>query len=235
MHFEVVLGLEDRLDDLLAPLDRAIGRRARTGGLVAGRNRQQVGVVLACRSQRRPGRGMRIGDHQQFELLDALLRLRHAGDGVAAVAEHHHRLDVVLLRHVLLVVAGWRRTSGSTGCPACSSCGPACRPRPGSRQSACRTSHSRLPRPATNAATRLRPGRSRAAASRYRGRDRSHPARWCGRGRCWRPGPVRRHCRWPAAACSWRARWRCRRCAGSAPSPRSGRTACPWRTFRRRA
>ena len=47
---------------------------------------------------------MRVGDHQQVERLDALLRLRHARHGVAAVAEHHHRLDVVLLRHVLLVV-----------------------------------------------------------------------------------------------------------------------------------
>ena len=46
-HLVVVLRLEDRLDDLLAPLDRAVGRRARAVGLVAGRDRQQVGVVLA--------------------------------------------------------------------------------------------------------------------------------------------------------------------------------------------
>ena len=46
---------------------------------------------------------MRVGDDQQLERLDALLRVRHAGHGVAAVPEDHHRLDAVLLRHVLLV------------------------------------------------------------------------------------------------------------------------------------
>eukprot|EP01136_Pigoraptor_vietnamica_P020217 Opistho-1_new@68782 len=103
-HLVVVLGLEDRLDDPLAPLDGAVGRGARAVGLVAGGDRQQVGVVLACRRQRRPCGRMRVGDDQQIERLDALLRVGHAGDRVAAVAEHHHRLDVVLLRHVLLVV-----------------------------------------------------------------------------------------------------------------------------------
>ncbi len=45
---------------------------------------------------------MRIADHQQVELLDALGRLRHARDGVAAVAEHDHRLEIVLLRDLVL-------------------------------------------------------------------------------------------------------------------------------------
>ena len=35
---------------------------------------------------------MRIGDDQQVELLDALLRLRHARHGVAAVTHDEHGL-----------------------------------------------------------------------------------------------------------------------------------------------
>ena len=46
---------------------------------------------------------MRIGDNQQFELFDALLRFGHARHGVAAVTHDKHRLDVVLLPNVLLV------------------------------------------------------------------------------------------------------------------------------------
>ena len=103
-HLVVVLELEDRLDDLFAPLDRAVGRRARTVGLVACGDRQQIGAVLAFRRQRRPGGRMRVGDHQQIERLDALLRLRHARHGISAVAHDEHRLDVVLLAHILLVV-----------------------------------------------------------------------------------------------------------------------------------
>ena len=101
-HLVVVLRLEDRLDDLLAPLERAIGRRARAVGLVAGRNRQEVGAVLALRRQHRPGRGMRVGDHQQFELFNAFLRLRHARHGIAAVAHDEHGFDVVFLADLIL-------------------------------------------------------------------------------------------------------------------------------------
>ena len=67
----IVFGLEDRLYDLLAPLHRAIGSDARAFGFVAGGNRQQIGAVLAL-TEHRPGGRMRIGDHQQFELLDCL-------------------------------------------------------------------------------------------------------------------------------------------------------------------
>ena len=45
---------------------------------------------------------MRIADDQQIELLDALGGFRHARDGVAAVAEHDHRLEIVLLDHLVL-------------------------------------------------------------------------------------------------------------------------------------
>ena len=66
----VVLRFEDRLDDLLAPLQRAVGGRARAVHLEAGAGRQQVGAVLAL-GQHRPGRRIGIADHQQLELLDA--------------------------------------------------------------------------------------------------------------------------------------------------------------------
>ncbi len=46
---------------------------------------------------------MRVADHQQVELFDALLRLRYACHGVAAVAHDEHRLNVVLLAYVLPV------------------------------------------------------------------------------------------------------------------------------------
>ena len=52
----VVLRLEDRLDDLLAPLQRAVGGGARAVHLEAGAGRQQVGAVLAPREHRPGGR-----------------------------------------------------------------------------------------------------------------------------------------------------------------------------------
>ena len=97
----VVLRFEDRLDDLLAPLQRAVRRRARARRLELRADRQQIGVVLAL-AEHGPGGRMRIGDHQQVELLDALGGFRHAGDGVAAVAQHDHRLEVVLLGDLVL-------------------------------------------------------------------------------------------------------------------------------------
>ena len=97
----VVLRLEDRLDDLLAPLERAVRRRARARALELRADRQQIGVVLAL-AERGPGGRMRIADDQQIELLHALGRFRHAGDGVAAMPEHHHGLHVVLLLDLIL-------------------------------------------------------------------------------------------------------------------------------------
>src|SRR3712207_7195177 len=37
------------------------------------------------------GGGVRVRHHEQFELLEPLHHLRHAGDGVAAVAHHEDR------------------------------------------------------------------------------------------------------------------------------------------------
>src|SRR2546430_7443144 len=62
----VVLRLEDRLDDLLAPLEGAIRCGARTVGLVAGRDREQIGAVLAVRRERCPSGRMRIANDKQL-------------------------------------------------------------------------------------------------------------------------------------------------------------------------
>ena len=173
---------------------------------------------------------MRIGDHQQLERGHALGRFRNTGDGVAGVAEHHHRLHIVALPDFVLrqqhrvepagerdagglhhlLRRSWDRTAPGSSC-------------------------SRLPRRGSNASRRLRRGRSRTAASPHRGRCRWRPARCRGRGRCWRRCRACRHCRWRAARCSSPARWRCRRCAGSGPCTRSASTAFASRTSWRRA
>ena len=101
---EIVLQFEDRLDDLLAPLHRAVGRDARAAAFELRGDRQQVHVVLAAGldRERGPGGRMRIGDHQQVERLQALQRFGDAGDGVAGVTLHDHRLQIVFLRDLIL-------------------------------------------------------------------------------------------------------------------------------------
>ncbi len=173
----VVLRFEDRLDDLLAPLDRAVGRGARARALELGADRQQVGAVLALGERGQGGR-VRVGDDQQVERLDALGRLRHPGHGVAAVAEHDHRLDVVALRNLILRQQGGVEPAGRRDARRLHHLLD--------RRSASAPSRSRPPRPAPSAATHPRPGRSRAAACRHRGPGRWRPARCSGRGRCWR-------------------------------------------------
>ena len=44
---------------------------------------------------------MRIGHHQQIERFEAFHSLRHARDGIAAMAEHDHRLEVIALLHLI--------------------------------------------------------------------------------------------------------------------------------------
>ena len=104
MHLIVVLGLEDRLDDLLAPLHRAIGGDAGAGALELRADRQQIGAVLASGfdRQRCPGGRMRIGDHQQVELGQRLQRFRNARDAVAGVALHEHGPHIVFLVDLIL-------------------------------------------------------------------------------------------------------------------------------------
>ena len=91
---EVVLRFEDRLDDLLAPLQRAVRGDARALALELRGNRENVDAVLApgLHRERGPGGRMRVGDDQQFERLQALQGFGNAGDAVAGVSLHEHRL-----------------------------------------------------------------------------------------------------------------------------------------------
>ena len=100
----VVAALEDRLHDLVAPLQRAVGGGAAAVHLEAGADRQQVGAVPAVGDLAEGGR-MRVRDHQQIELLQPLHRFRHAGDGVAAMAEHDHGLALGCGCSVLVLLA----------------------------------------------------------------------------------------------------------------------------------
>src|SRR3979411_1721152 len=51
-HVVIILRLEDRLYDLLAPLERAVGCRAGAVHLKAGAGRQKIGAILAFREPR---------------------------------------------------------------------------------------------------------------------------------------------------------------------------------------
>jgi hypothetical protein len=61
----VVLGFEDRRHDLLAPLQGAVGRRARAVHLEARASGQQINAVLALRDYGPRGR-IGIADHEEF-------------------------------------------------------------------------------------------------------------------------------------------------------------------------
>src|SRR3546814_8077306 len=82
LYLVVVLHLEARLDDLLAPLQRAVGGHARAGRLQLRAHRQQIGVFLASAldRERRPGCRMRVRNDKKVELLQRLYRFRHACD-----------------------------------------------------------------------------------------------------------------------------------------------------------
>jgi hypothetical protein len=119
---------------------------------------------------------MRIGDDQQVERRDARRRLRHAGHGIAAVAEDDHRLQLSCwATSPSASVASNQRVDGMPAVFHHLRVGKAV-PEP---------LVVRFPDPAQ---CRQAPsaGRNRAAACRYRGRGRSRPARCSGRGRCWR-------------------------------------------------
>ncbi len=102
----VVLRFEDRLDDLLAPLQRTVRGGARTRRFELRAGRQQVGAVLAVRDRGEGGR-MRVGDDQQLERLQPLHHFGHARDGVAAMAHDDDALDDVAL--IDIVRLGQRR------------------------------------------------------------------------------------------------------------------------------
>ena len=178
---------------------------------------------------------MRIGDHQQVELLDALLRLRHAGHGVAAVTEHHHRLDVVLLRHVLLVVQRrveppGRRDAGRVHRVGFFAVGAGDLVEPADEPVVRNLPDARPmpPRAFDQAVVERQRHDIEAEVGRALHVGVAAEDVGAGAGRC-------RRCRWPAARCRTRARWRCRPCAGSRPCTRSVSRASRSRTSWRRA
>ena len=99
----IIVRFKDRLHHLLAPLDGAVGGRARARTFHLRRDRQQIGVVLAPTQRDEIGR-MGIGNDQQFKLLEAFFEFRLARHRIAAMAEDHGCLDGIGLIHVLLVI-----------------------------------------------------------------------------------------------------------------------------------
>ena len=93
--------LEDRVDDLVPPLEGAVRCGHRAVGLELGRRRQQVDAVAPVAHHRRVG-GIGIDHHHRVELLHRDLHLRSAGLAVDGVAVEHHHADVVALTDVVL-------------------------------------------------------------------------------------------------------------------------------------
>ena len=89
----IVLRFEDRLDDLLAPLQRAVRGGARAVHLELVRSAGGR-CCSAPRIERREVVGCGSATTSSSSLLMPFCRLGDARHGVAAVAEHHHRLDV---------------------------------------------------------------------------------------------------------------------------------------------
>ena len=146
-HVVVVLRLEDRRNDLLAPLDRPVRRRTRAVHLEAGAGRQQVGAVLAVR-EHRPGGRIGIAHDEELELLDPAGGLRHPRDRVAAMPHDEHRLEGCRAGRPGPSATRWRRTSACSGCPRS--------PSTSCWRSATASTRSRPPTPGTNASRRLR-------------------------------------------------------------------------------
>ena len=100
-HVVVILRFEDRLYDLLAPLQGTVGCGTGAVHLKACAGRQKVRAVLAFR-EHRPGRGVGVAHHQQLELFDSANRFRHPGDGIDAMPHHEHCLQRVGLTDLIL-------------------------------------------------------------------------------------------------------------------------------------
>ncbi len=104
--------LEQRIDDLLAPLQRPVRRGARALGLELRRGRQQVhaapGLLLHAfhghRRHRGGGRRIRIDDDHHVEHLHRLDHVQAAGLRVRRVAPVDHRADVGILIDVLVLL-----------------------------------------------------------------------------------------------------------------------------------
>ena len=104
--------LEQRIDHLLAPLEGAVGSRARSLGFELRRCRQQIhaapGLLLHAvdghRRHRGGGRRIRVDDDHHVEHLHRLDHLEAAGLRVRRVAPVHHCADVRILVDVLVLL-----------------------------------------------------------------------------------------------------------------------------------
>ena len=101
--FLIGLGLEEGLEHLFAPLERAVRGGDGTDRLVLSRCRQHVGVVSAVVHDRRRSR-VRVYDDEQFELVEGLLHVRAAGLRVRRVSPEEDRLQQIRLIDVRLVL-----------------------------------------------------------------------------------------------------------------------------------
>ena len=90
--FMVGLGLEQRFDDLVTPLDRAIGGSHTTGGFKLRGSGQQVNAVGAVVHDGRDS-GIRVDDDHHLQFLHRLLHFNAAGLRVDRVAPVEHRFQ----------------------------------------------------------------------------------------------------------------------------------------------
>ena len=114
----VVLGLEDRLDDLLAPLQRAVRRRARARASRTG-CRSAAGRCRSCARRAPP----RWSDADRRPPAARASRCPSAASGMRVTVLPPWPKTIMALRlsfcvDLLLRQHAWRRTSGSTGCRA---------------------------------------------------------------------------------------------------------------------
>ena len=100
-RFIIILALKNRLHHLIAPLHGTIGSGAAARTFKLRADRQQIGVFLAVRQHREGGR-MRVRHYQQIKRFQPLHGFRHTRDGIAAMAEHHHGLQIIALLHLVL-------------------------------------------------------------------------------------------------------------------------------------
>ena len=123
-HQRVVgLRFEQRLDHLLAPLQRTVRRRDGAGSLELSRRGQQVHAVLAHHRAHRGGRRrIRIDDDHEVELLHRLDHVLAARLAVGRMAPVHHRLHVRTLVDHVVRIHDARRSTATPWCPASPSC-----------------------------------------------------------------------------------------------------------------
>ena len=94
--------LENRVKDLVPPLQCAVGRGHRAIGFELGRRRQDIDAVFTVRDDRSEGRH-RVDDDHDVEFFHRLLHFRQAGLRVTGMPPQHHGAQVVGLIDVLLV------------------------------------------------------------------------------------------------------------------------------------